>query len=134
MPAKLSVSEQIIRSVTEADWQSIVVNIGRMNGWTVWWPPPNRPGRNGAIFSIVAGWPDLVFLREGEFFVAELKRETGKTTPEQDEFLRLLKTAGVETYVWRPSDEPFVRIRLGQKPKKSTPVENFELTSGTDEV
>lgn len=115
MGARLSVSERMLREISEADWQAVVVSIARINGWTTWWAPPNRPGRNGSIFSMVAGWPDLVFLREGEFFVAELKREIGKTSPEQDEFLRLLRSASVEAYVWRPSDERAVRERLGRK-------------------
>jgi hypothetical protein len=51
-------------------------------------------------------------------FVAELKRETGKTTPQQDAWLALLTSAGIETHVWRPSDEKEVRARLAQKPVK----------------
>ena len=99
----------MLREVTEADWQNIVINIGRLNGWSVYWPPPNRPGRNGAVWAITAGWPDLAFVREGEFFMAELKRELGHVTEEQDEWIRLLRSAGVECYVWRrPLPDAFV--------------------------
>lgn len=112
---RLTASEKYIRQVSEHDWQTIVVNIARINGWSVYWPPTNRPGPRGAIQQIVAGWPDLAFVREGEFFLAELKREIGKTSPEQDEWIRLLRSAGLEVYIWRPSDEREVRERLGRK-------------------
>lgn len=114
-PARLTASEKYIRQISEHDWQTIVVAIARINGWSTYHPPENRPGMRGTIQSVTAGWPDLAFVREGEFMVAELKRETGKTSPEQDEWLRLLRSAGVECYVWRPSDEAEVRGRLGQK-------------------
>lgn len=121
MGKPLTAAERILRDVTEANWQIIVINIARINGWSVYWPPPNRPGRNGHVWSIVAGWPDLAFVREGEFFLAELKRETGKTTDEQDEWIRLLRSAGVEVHVWRPRDEMAVRERLGRAAPKVLP-------------
>lgn len=118
MTQRLTASEKILRTVSESDWQTIVIAIARINGWATYHPPENRPSRSGHVQSITAGWPDLVFARVGEVFVAELKRETGKTTPEQDIWLKLLRSAGIETHVWRPSDEKEVRARLAQKPVK----------------
>lgn len=115
MAARLSAGEKILRAISEASWQQTVVATARLNGWMVYWPPPNRPGMNGAVASVTAGWPDLVFLRDGDMFVAELKRETGKTTPQQDHWLAELRKAGVETHVWRPSDDFEMRTRLGRR-------------------
>ena len=49
------------------------------------------------------GWPDLMLARPGRLIAAELKRETGELTEAQLAVLALLRSAGVETYCWRPS-------------------------------
>jgi hypothetical protein len=36
--------------------------------------------------------------------MAELKTQTGRVSPEQQQWLALLDAAGVETHLWRPSD------------------------------
>jgi hypothetical protein len=51
------------------------------------------------------GFPDLVLLHPdtGALIVAELKREDGTVTPEQNAWLRAFALRGL-AYVWRPSD------------------------------
>lgn len=49
-----------------------------------------------------AGWPDLVLVRE-RLLMAELKREKGQLSARQVYWIELLRGAGVELYVWRPS-------------------------------
>lgn len=112
MAERLSYTEKKLRSITEAEWQSTVIQWARINHWKVFWAPANRPGKNGHIQPITAGWPDLTFVREGEIIMAELKRELGKTTAQQDEFIRLLRSAGITVYVWRPSDDAKMRAIL----------------------
>ena len=52
-----------------------------------------------------AGFPDLVMIKDGRLLFAELKKQKGsRTTPEQLEWLSALTEAGVENYLWRPSD------------------------------
>lgn len=51
-----------------------------------------------------AGFPDVCIVRDGVLLFAELKRETGKLSDEQQAWLDDLRAAGVEVYVWRPSD------------------------------
>jgi hypothetical protein len=59
-----------------------------------------------------SGFPDLVIVGRRVLF-AELKRENdSKVTPEQADWLRDLRDAGVEVHVWRPSDWPYVARRL----------------------
>ena len=52
-----------------------------------------------------AGFPDLLVIHPNaaRIVAAELKTNTGRQTDRQREWLRDLKAAGVETYVWRPS-------------------------------
>ncbi len=50
-----------------------------------------------------AGFPDQVLIRDRIIF-AELKREKGRPTAHQIEYLDGLAKAGGEVYVWRPSD------------------------------
>lgn len=50
-----------------------------------------------------AGFPDQVLIRDRIIF-AELKREKGKPTTNQIEYLDGLAAAGGEVYLWRPSD------------------------------
>ena len=50
------------------------------------------------------GFPDLVAVRHGRLLFIELKRETGNTRANQQEWLDELREAGAEAYLWRPSD------------------------------
>ncbi len=57
------------------------------------------------------GFPDLMLVRPGrELAFAELKRELGKLSPEQEEWIGLLRTLGYDVFVWRPSDLRLKRI------------------------
>jgi hypothetical protein len=49
-----------------------------------------------------SGFPDVVFVRERVIW-AELKRESGRVSPEQKGWLDRLQAAGQEVYLWRPS-------------------------------
>jgi hypothetical protein len=50
-----------------------------------------------------SGFPDRVLIRD-RLIVVELKREQGKPTPAQKEWLDGFAAVGVETYLWRPGD------------------------------
>jgi hypothetical protein len=54
-----------------------------------------------------AGFPDLVLVNpmKGRVIFAELKRDGGRTTEKQEEWLLALRVCrGVETYLWTPAD------------------------------
>jgi hypothetical protein len=51
----------------------------------------------------VPGFPDYVAIREKVIFI-ELKTETGKITPAQIEWIKALRKAKQQVYIWRPSD------------------------------
>ena len=50
-----------------------------------------------------------LFCQPPRLVFAELKREGGKLTPEQEKWIGLLRLVpGVETFVWRPADWPSI--------------------------
>lgn len=52
-----------------------------------------------------AGFPDCVIItQDNRLIVAELKREHTKPSAAQLGWLAAFRDAGVETYIWRPSD------------------------------
>ena len=95
---------------TEAEFQEWVIEAAQKRGWMVahfrgvriqradgsthYQTPVQADGK---------GFPDLVLVRDRLIF-AELKRQNGKPDPNQEKWLTALRTAGNETYVWRPSD------------------------------
>lgn len=49
------------------------------------------------------GWPDVTLVRERVVY-AELKREGGKATPAQLQWIERLRGAGQEVYLWTPAN------------------------------
>ena len=83
-------------AITEKDFQRQVTDLAAMLGWTWYHPALSKWSERG--------WPDLALVRPPRLLFAELKRETGKTTPHQDRWLALLGACpGVEVHTWRPS-------------------------------
>lgn len=88
--------------LTEAQFTEQVLELAALYGWV---------GRHERL-SLYAkrGWPDWVFayqVEDGEparVIFAELKRESKEQTAEQHYWLQVLQCAGIEAYLWRPSD------------------------------
>jgi glycine/D-amino acid oxidase-like deaminating enzyme len=93
--------------LTEADWQELVVQYARLQGWWCFHPYDSRKSQ--------AGWPDLVLMRPPELVIVELKSQRGKVTQEQERVLAMLDECGVEAHLWRPADEAAVFDRLGPR-------------------
>lgn len=103
--------------MTEAEFQSAVIDLARMSGWMVahFRAGMNRRGRwMTAVAGDGAGFPDLVLVHAGrrEVLYRELKSERGRLTFEQIEWGRTLTAAGADYAVWRPADWPTVVARL----------------------
>lgn len=93
----------------EADLQRAVTDLAAVLGWQ--WahfrPAQTSKGwRTPVSGPLGKGWPDLVLFRprDRRFLAVELKRTGGKTTPDQDAALDVLRGCGVESYIWRPDD------------------------------
>lgn len=82
------------RRLDEKAFDAALVKLAKRNGWETYHTHDSRRSR--------AGWPDRAFWRE-RFLLAELKAEDGRLTQEQTETITTLRNAGVEVYVWRPS-------------------------------
>lgn len=106
-------------SISEADWMKQVVQLAETLGWKVLHVRRSLGRRNGKrawqTTTSITGWPDLLMFRPGRIVAAELKSETGRPTADQVEVLAGLAAAGVETFVWRPSDLDRVAAVLSRK-------------------
>ena len=99
--------------ITEKAWASQVKQLAKTFGWTVYSTFLSKWS--------IKGYPDLTMVHPGQRRVifAELKRENGKTTPAQDEWLQLLRDAGQEVFIWRPSQfEEAARVLQGKVDKR----------------
>jgi hypothetical protein len=97
-------------AMSEAAWQTCVVDLARLYRWTVIHSADSRRqviGRDGTAQLVgddgMAGFPDLMLIRERVVFV-ELKTATGRLRPAQHRILTSLRRAGQEVYLWRPDD------------------------------
>lgn len=115
----------------ERDWQTDVLKLAALYGWQAMHVRTTRGkgGRHTTSTSVV-GWPDLTLWRDDRLIFAELKSDTGKTTPEQEAVLaslRLIPCAHVA--VWRPADIDAVVAALSARhtpiprsyPRKANP-------------
>ena len=85
-----------LTDIPEKTWQTQVVQLAQTLGW-------RRPFHVYDSRRSEHGWPDLALVRDRLIF-AELKRQTGKPTDHQIDWLNALTRAGVECYLWRPAD------------------------------
>tara|TARA_R110000803_G_scaffold41392_1_gene89004 strand:- start:318 stop:653 length:336 start_codon:yes stop_codon:yes gene_type:complete len=94
------------QDMTEKEFQGLIFELGRMLGWhhmAHFRPGKSKGGRWSTPMSGDVGFPDLVMVRDRVIFV-ELKSEVGKLGPGQQDWLDSVEAAGVESYLWRPSD------------------------------
>ncbi len=92
---------------TEAEFQQQVIELAHLLGWRHNFTRRSiGKGRKWVTATSVVGWPDLTLWseRQRRIAFAELKRQDGKVTPDQEAVLASLAAAGIEVYVWRPSD------------------------------
>ena len=82
--------------MTEGQLQASVKQLAELEGWRHYHTFDSRRSD--------AGFPDSFMVRAGRMIAAELKRETKRPTEAQRDWLADLEAAGVEAYVWRPSD------------------------------
>jgi hypothetical protein len=93
---------------SEAGFQRWVINTAHIFGWKVahFRPAMNQRGKwMTPVQADGAGFPDCVLAnsRQRRLIIAELKREDGKLSDKQKEWLDTLTNCNVETYCWKPS-------------------------------
>ena len=110
--------------ITEAEFQSTVIDFAKRCSWSVWHIPDSRMQAGGKLVGarMAAGLPDLLLVHRAHGFVlAELKREKGKVRPAQVKALEKMAEAAipaamtackVRVHLWRPSDMDSVVVPL----------------------
>jgi hypothetical protein len=100
--------------ITEAQWQRTVLDVAYRHVWRVFHPITSQKKGHYATFQAGAkGYPDLTLARAGDgILFVELKTDTGKLRPEQEEWRDTILAAGGEWHLWRPSDYEIMYDRL----------------------
>ncbi len=99
--------------MTEADFQTLIIDLAHALGWTVahFRPAETKKGWRTPVGADGFGFPDLVLAKKVDgiprVLFRELKSETGKTSPEQNAWLDI--TGGK---VWRPSEYEEIKLEL----------------------
>ena len=119
MGKRLTDEEREWRTYSEKAFQTKVIDLARKNGWLVAHFHDSRRmvvRPNGQRFMVgdkdARGFPDLVVARGQQIFFWELKKELGKTTPHQDEWLAKLTEAGMDATVMKPHDWELIQRLL----------------------
>ena len=107
MGRRLTPRQLADRALTEKQYQQQIMDLARLRGWMVGhWADSRRQVRPGVFVGDPdsKGVPDLLMAhpKHGVAFV-EVKKELGKVSPEQDEWLDRLLDAGAPAVVSRPS-------------------------------
>ena len=84
-----------LADLTEKEWQQQVVSLARTLNYAVYHTFDSRRSQ--------PGFPDLVLIGRKLLFI-ECKSERGKLSEAQERWLDMLRRAGAEAYVLRPSD------------------------------
>ena len=104
-PKELNVARQI----SETAFLAQVVKAARLTGWMIahFRPALTNRGWRTPVQGDGAGWPDCVLVhpKKNRLIVAELKSESGVTSPEQEVWLSVWRgVPAAEVHVIRPSD------------------------------
>ena len=92
-------------ALSERDFQAQLIQLAELTGWRTYHTYDSRRSN--------PGFPDLVLVRAPRVIFAELKRERGRVTDAQRAWAEeLAECAGVEYYLWRPSDWDEVEMIL----------------------
>jgi hypothetical protein len=110
---------------SEADLMAAVIALARLYSWSVFHPYDSRRS--------AAGYPDLTLVREGQLLFVECKREDGRLTQDQSDWLlRLSRVPGVVATVWRPSDWSSGEIEQTLERRPALPAERRTGWHGVD--
>ena len=93
--------------LSESGFMRQVVELATILGWSTahFRPAQTAKGwRTPVSGDLGKGWPDLTLVRGERIIFAELKRDNGKLTPDQERVLNVLGGTGAEVRVWFPAD------------------------------
>jgi hypothetical protein len=88
--------KQRLPQQTEKAFMQQVIDLAHLNGYHTYHPHDSRRSS--------PGWPDIAVFGHGRFFLVETKAERGYLSLDQRRVIAQLRAAGVDVYVWKPSD------------------------------
>lgn len=106
------------QAMSEEDLQQQILQLARLEGWLAHHTRPARTDKGWRLpLQGDPGYPDLTLAHpDGLVVIAELKRERGKPTEQQEAWLDTMNGAELYSTLWRPSDwdyiEQLLRMRL----------------------
>lgn len=111
-PGGADVTVSAAAQMSERELTRAILECARLLGWRVAHFRAARVRRGGRdvyetpVAADGRGFPDLVLAHklQGRLIFAELKTETGRTRPDQDEWLRALHHGPAEVFIWKPTD------------------------------
>lgn len=100
-----------MKAGSEAAFQVQVLNLAGFHSWRCYHTHDSRRSQKG--------FPDLVLIRPPELIFAELKTDSGRVRPEQQQWLDELREVAargsyVEVYLWRPAQLQEIIDRLSR--------------------
>ncbi len=109
-------------AVSERDFQEQIIDLAHLLGWRVahFRPARTAKGWRTPVEADAKGFPDLVLLRPPRLIFAELKRDGGKASSSQRDWLFELAECNAdedrfEVCLWRPSDWAEIKRALGEE-------------------
>lgn len=127
MAPRLTDQERIFRDVAEKEVLEQFMYAARSMGWLVahFHDSRRQVMKQGKMVFVgdhdAKGFPDLVLIRPPRLMVVEVKKQTGKTTPEQDIWLAAFQACEIESHVLRPSNFDELVMRLRREPRRRPP-------------
>jgi hypothetical protein len=118
-------NEGTLPAISEAEWQSKVIDAAHLYGWAVAHFRRSKTQRaDGSVFHQTAvgadgkGFVDLVLVHPvGGVLFVELKAQKGRLSPEQVEWSNRLSRAGAKWHCWKPSQwKHVVDVLSGPRP------------------
>jgi hypothetical protein len=116
MSARLTANDRSLRAISESEFADWVLDVARMYGWRSahFRPARTKDGWRTPVQGDGAGFPDVILLHPHcDFGLAlELKRETGRTSTEQETWIAAFQQTGWVAMVVRPSDRDALHALL----------------------
>ena len=97
----------IAASESESDFDARIVQLATRCGWHSYHVYDSRKSNEG--------WPDRIFVRRPDVFAAELKKQNGIVSDDQQWWIDELRACGWDVRIWRPSDWEEIVERLARK-------------------
>ena len=104
-----------LAKLSERDFQRAVIEYAKQHDWLEYHVDRTATRTKAGGYRPLGppGFPDLTLVRAGDMVAAELKKQSGSTTPEQRKWLAVLgEVEGIEAVVWKPDSAAEILERL----------------------